>query len=122
MLSTKGVRRANISASVVVTLDEATTAYVQKNGGRTLAHEHKLVARGGTGNHATSGLKFRLLLPWLKAGCHVLLSDVDVVYLRNPFSVAPAYLHRDSDVEAMTDGWTDETAYGWDFHYYTITG
>ena len=32
------------------------------------AHEHQLVARGGTGNHATSGLKFRLLIPWLKVG------------------------------------------------------
>ena len=96
------------------------------------AHEHQLVARGGTGNHATSGLKFRLLIPWLKVGCpnpsphprphlppslslslsltlslslslsltptlpltltpwlkvgcNVLLSDVDVVYMRNPF-------------------------------------
>ena len=25
----------------------------------------------------------------------------------------PSYLHRDSDIEAMTDGWSDETAYGW---------
>lgn len=24
-----------------------------------------------------------------------------------------AFLHRDADVEAMTDGWDDETAYGW---------
>ena len=77
------------------------------------AHEHQLVARGGTGNHATSGLKFRLLIPWLKVGCNVLLSDVDVVYMRNPFQESPAFLHRDSDVEAMTDGWSDATAYGW---------
>ena len=27
--------------------------------------------------------------------------------------MSPAFLHRDSDVEAMTDGWSDETAYGW---------
>ena len=43
----------------------------------------------------------------------MLLSDVDVVYMRNPFQMSPAFLHRDSDVEAMTDGWSDETAYGW---------
>ena len=56
----------------------------------TQAHEHQLVAKGGTGNHATSGLKFLLLIPWLKVGCNVLLSDVDVVYLRDPFQAQPA--------------------------------
>ena len=38
---------------------------------------------------------------------------MDIVYLRNPFASSPAYLHRDADIEAMTDGWSDETAYGW---------
>jgi len=118
-----GVRRAGVRRSVVVTLDEATTRYVADHGGGvTVAHERKLVARGGTGNHATSGLKFRILVPWLKVGCNVLLSDVDIVYLRNPFATgAPdgdgdggaSFLYRDADVEAMTDGWSDETAYGW---------
>ena len=99
----EAVRRAGIAHSVVVTLDEATTKYVQQHGGAIKAHEHKLVAKGGTGNHATSGLKFRLLIPWLKAGCHVLLSDVDVVWLQNPFTLPSLY--RDADVEGMTDGW-----------------
>lgn len=65
-----GVQRAGVRHSVVVTLDERTTQFVrQRGGGRagaTLAHEWKMVARGGTGNHATSGLKFRILVPWLK--------------------------------------------------------
>lgn len=43
-------------------------------------------------------------------GYSVLLSDVDIVYLQNPFS----YLHRDCDVESMTDGFDNVTAYGYD--------
>ena len=39
----------------------------------------------------------------------MLLTDTDIVYVRNPFG----YLHRDSDVEGMSDGWDDGTAYGW---------
>ena len=38
----------------------------------------------------------------------VLLSDVDIVTLRNPFP----HLRRDCDVEAMSDGWDNATAYG----------
>ncbi|KAK3412503.1 hypothetical protein EUGRSUZ_I01249 [Eucalyptus grandis] len=40
----------------------------------------------------------------------VLLSDVDIVYLQNPFD----HLYRDSDVESMSDGHDNRTAYGFD--------
>ena len=40
----------------------------------------------------------------------MLLSDVDIVYLQNPFR----HLHRDCDVESMTDGFDSSTAYGFD--------
>lgn len=43
-------------------------------------------------------------------GYSILLSDVDIVYLQNPF----LYLHRDCDVESMTDGFDNQTAYGYD--------
>ena len=36
-----------------------------------------------------------------------LLSDVDVVWLQNPFTLPSLY--RDVDVEGMTDGWDDPT-------------
>ena len=39
----------------------------------------------------------------------MLLSDVDIVTLQNPFQ----FLHRDTDVEALSDGFDDRTAYGW---------
>jgi hypothetical protein len=41
-------------------------------------------------------------------GYSVLLSDVDIVILQNPFD----HLYRDSDVEGMTDGFDERTAYG----------
>lgn len=61
------------------------------------------------GNHAVSGLKFRILREFLQLGYSVLLSDVDIVYLQNPFD----YLYRDSDVESMSDGHNNYTAYGY---------
>ncbi|XP_077244440.1 arabinosyltransferase RRA3-like [Tasmannia lanceolata] len=66
------------------------------------------VARTG-GNHAISGLKFRVLREFLQLGYSILLSDVDIVYLQNPFD----HLYRDSDVESMTDGHNNVTAYGY---------
>ena len=66
-------------------------------------------AQKGVGsNHAVSGLKFRILRPILDMGFAVLLSDVDIVTLQNPFQ----HLHRDCDVEGMSDGWDNATAYG----------
>lgn len=66
------------------------------------------IARTGR-NHAVSGLKFRILREFLQLGYSVLLSDVDIVYLQNPFE----HLYRDSDVESMTDGHDNMTAYGY---------
>jgi len=45
----------------------------------------------------------------LQLGYSVLMSDVDIVYLQNPFN----FLYRDCDVESMTDGFTNLTAYGY---------
>ena len=59
-------------------------------------------------NHAVSGLKFRILRRFLDLGYAVLLSDVDIVTLQNPFK----FLARDCDVESMSDGWDNATAYG----------
>ena len=59
-------------------------------------------------NHAVSGLKFRILRRFLDLGYAVLLSDVDIVTLQNPFQ----FLARDCDVESMSDGWDNATAYG----------
>eukprot|EP01062_Namystynia_karyoxenos_P043343 TRINITY_DN31761_c0_g1_i1.p1 TRINITY_DN31761_c0_g1~~TRINITY_DN31761_c0_g1_i1.p1 ORF type:complete len:941 (+),score=259.99 TRINITY_DN31761_c0_g1_i1:69-2825(+) len=103
-----GAIRAGVRGLIVTALDEETRAFARKQG----AHSYlrKLTALGGgTDNHATSGLKFGILQELLRAGANVLLTDVDVVFVQNPFPL----LYRDSDAEGMTDGWDDETAYGW---------
>ena len=41
------------------------------------------------------------------------LSDVDVVWISNPFTLPSLY--RDSDVEGMTDGWDDASAFGYEW-------
>ena len=51
----------------------------------------------------------RYVHDFLSIGCSVLMTDIDVVYLQNPF----LSLHKDSDVEGTTDGWDDGSAYGW---------
>lgn len=56
-------------------------------------------AQQGTGsNHAVSALKFGILAEFIKLGWSVLLSDVDVVTLSNPFE----HLYRDRDIEGVT--------------------
>ncbi|KAJ4791506.1 Glycosyltransferase [Rhynchospora pubera] len=61
------------------------------------------------GSHQVSALKFRILREFLQLGYSVLLSDVDIVYIQNPFD----HIYRDSDVESMSDGHSNETAYGY---------
>ena len=49
-----------------------------------------------------------MLRHFLQLGYSVFLSDVDIVTLQNPFP----FLMRDSDVEGMSDGFDNGTAYG----------
>ena len=81
---------------------------------------------GEEDNHGISAKKYKLLLEILSLGYNVLLSDADVVALRDPFPE----LIRDSDVEGMTDaedarraaGETivlDEPEMGWSRYVYT---
>ena len=50
----------------------------------------------------------QVLIDFLSIGCSVLLSDVDVIWLSDPFTK----LYKDSDVEGMSDGWDEPTTYG----------
>ncbi|KAK9916012.1 hypothetical protein WJX75_007235 [Coccomyxa subellipsoidea] len=106
-----GVKRSNVTNALVIALDDATQQHAESLG--CTAYQMKLQvseAQKGVGsNHAVSGLKFRVLRPMLDLGYAVLLSDVDIITLQNPFR----YLHRDCDVEGMSDGWDNATAYGY---------
>ncbi|CAK9142594.1 unnamed protein product [Ilex paraguariensis] len=107
------IKRVGIPNYLVIALDEEIANFCQTNNVPVYKRDPEegidSIARSG-GNHAVSALKFRILREFLQLGYSVLLSDVDIVYLQNPFG----YLYRDSDVESMTDGHDNTTAYGYD--------
>ncbi|VFQ65717.1 unnamed protein product [Cuscuta campestris] len=106
------IKRAGISNYLVVALDDPILDFCKENGVPVYKRDpDEMVDSVGKmgGNHAVSGLKFRILREFLQLGYSVLLSDVDIVYLQNPFD----HLYRDSDVESMSDGHNNMTAYGY---------
>ncbi|KAL8141160.1 hypothetical protein V2J09_007181 [Rumex salicifolius] len=107
------IKRVGIPNFLVVALDNEIEKHCKSNDVPVYKRDPDegidSIARTG-GNHAVSGLKFRVLREFLQLGYSVLLSDVDIVYLQNPFD----HLYRDSDVESMTDGHNNSTAYGYD--------
>lgn len=106
------IKKVGIPNYLVVALDDRIADFCKSNDVPVYKRDPDegidTVARTGT-NHALSGLKFRVLREFLQLGYSVLLSDVDIVYLQNPFD----HLYRDSDVESMTDGHNNMTAYGY---------
>ncbi|XP_010459605.1 PREDICTED: arabinosyltransferase RRA3 isoform X4 [Camelina sativa] len=105
------IKRVGITNYLVVALDDYIENFCKENDvayyKRDPDKDVDTVGKTG-GNHAVSGLKFRVLREFLQLGYGVLLSDVDIVFLQNPFS----HLYRDSDVESMSDGHDNHTAYG----------
>lgn len=105
------IKKVGIPNYLVVALDDEIVDFCKSND----VHVYKrdpdsaIDSVGKTGgNHAVSALKFRILREFLQLGYGVLLSDVDIVYLQNPFD----HLYKDSDVESMSDGHSNATAYG----------
>lgn len=105
------VTRAGVTNALVVALDEETKKHAESQGMTAIIMKMKISeSQKDVGmNHAVSGLKFKILQRFLKLGYAVLLSDVDIIVLRNPFD----HLFKDSDVESMSDGWNNQTAYGY---------
>ncbi|KAL9311797.1 putative nucleotide-diphospho-sugar transferase [Arabidopsis thaliana] len=110
-LQIASVKRVGIQNYLIVALDDSMENFCKSK--EVVCYKRDpdkavdMVGKSG-GNHAVSGLKFRVLREFLQLGYSVLLSDVDIVFLQNPFS----HLHRDSDVESMSDGHDNNTAYG----------
>ncbi|KAM3758419.1 hypothetical protein ACB098_01G042600 [Castanea mollissima] len=107
------IKKVGIPNHLVVALDDHIESICKSNGVPVYKRDpdEGIDSIGKTGNnHAVSGLKFRILREFLQLGYSVLVSDVDIVYLQNPFD----YLYRDSDVESMSDGYNNKTAYGFD--------
>lgn len=105
------IKRVGIPNYIVVALDDEIADFCKSNNvpfyKRDPDNGVDSIGRSG-GNHAVSALKFRILREFLQLGYSVLLSDIDIVYLQNPFD----HLYRDSDVESMSDGHSNFTAYG----------
>lgn len=110
------IKKVGIPNYLVVALDDAIVDFCKENGVSVYKRDPDenvdFIGKTG-GNHAVSGLKFRILREFLQLGYSVLLSDVDIVYLQNPFD----HLYRDSDVESMSDGHNNMTAYGYNDVY-----
>jgi hypothetical protein len=105
------IKRVGIPNYLVVALDDNIESLCKSKGVPVYRRDPDEgidnIAKTG-GNHAVSGLKFRVLREFLQLGYSILLSDIDIVFLRNPFE----HLYRDSDVESMSDGHNNMTAYG----------
>uniref|UniRef100_M1A5S8 Nucleotide-diphospho-sugar transferase domain-containing protein n=1 Tax=Solanum tuberosum TaxID=4113 RepID=M1A5S8_SOLTU len=93
------IKKIGIPNYLVVSLDDAIVEFYKENDvpvyKRDPDENVDFIGKSG-GNHA---VKFRILREFLQLGYGVLLSDVDIVYLQNPFD----HLYRDSDVESMSD-------------------
>ena len=89
---------------MIVAIDAALPKWLEDN---KVAYWRRETSAAGS--HKISAQKFQYVRDFLTMGCSVLMSDIDVVYLQNPFP----FLHHDADVEGTTDGWDDGSAYGW---------
>ena len=98
MLNTwiENVRKADVGPWMVLAIDKELRQYLDAQKMPNFLMEQEIAAaQQGTGsNHAVSALKFGILAEFLKLGWSVLLSDVDIVTLSDPFS----YLYRDRDI------------------------
>lgn len=107
---TDGIKRAGVTNHLILALDEDTKRWCEVHDINVyLMNLTVSKVQQGTGdNHAVSAMKFGILRQFVELGWSVLLSDVDICIFKNPFE----HLYRDSDVEGMTDGFDDPTAYG----------
>jgi len=106
------IKRVGIPNYLVVALDDEIAKFCESNQvpfyQRDPDNDIDTVGRIPNGA-AVSSLKFRILREFLQMGYSLLVSDIDIVYLQNPFD----HLYRDSDVESMSDGHNNMTAYGY---------
>ncbi|CAA0841787.1 Nucleotide-diphospho-sugar transferase family protein [Striga hermonthica] len=105
------IKKAGIFNYLVAALDTETLDFCISNDVPVYRPSPTLELINSSSSHEVSGLKFRVLREFLQMGYSVLLSDIDIVFLQNPFG---HHLYRDCDVEAMSDGHDNLTAYGYD--------
>jgi len=102
------VLRSEIQNWAVACLDAETYDLISNEYGE----KHAIAWFGpkATHGHAVSGAKYAIIAAILQTDTNVLMSDIDVIVLKDPFPT----LVKDSDVEGMSDGFDHGTAYGYD--------
>lgn len=100
------VKRLSISNVVVVALDDEAARIVKEARVAVYRWDPRLESETEDG-----GFRVEILRDALSLGYSVLCSDLDVVLLRDPFQ--DGLLRRDSDVEGMSDGFDNATAYAY---------
>jgi len=103
------VQAASIKNYMVAALDDETALYSNAHGYNNFRFKAEQLADKTTSNHGASSQKFNIIAHIINLGYSVLLSDIDVVWLRDPFH---GYIFRDVDVESMSDGYDFDTALG----------
>jgi hypothetical protein len=99
MLNTwiEAVQKTHVKPWMVLAIDRPLNSYLNERKVPNFLIEQEIatVQQGTGSNHAVSALKFGILAEFLKLGWSVLLSDVDIVTLSDPFQ----HLYRDRDIE-----------------------
>jgi len=107
----KSLKRSDVRNVVIVNLDDATHQFCVGFGGvgcLRLDLPVPTAQQGSRGANMISTLKYGMLRQALLMGFSVLVVDLDLVFLKDPFE----HLYRDADVEASTDGFTQSWAGG----------
>jgi len=78
-------RRSGITNMVIIAIDSKLPTWLEKN---NVPYWHKV--QSAQGSHKISAQKFKFVRQFLSTGTSVLMTDIDVVYLQNPF----LFLHK----------------------------
>ncbi|KAI4967068.1 hypothetical protein ZWY2020_031077 [Hordeum vulgare] len=103
------IKRVGITNYLVVALDDSIENFCKSKDVPVYRRDPD-EGIDSIGKHETMPLcsEVCILREFLQLGYSVLLSDIDIMFFQNPFD----HLYRDSDIESMSDGHDNMTAYG----------
>lgn len=96
-----------ISNHLIGVMDDETERYLQGRPYNSFRVNVPIPASQEKSHPANkvSTIKYTLLKQSLSMGINTLITDMDLVYMQNPFD----HMHRDSDIEIQTDGFDDDS-------------
>ena len=99
----RGAKKLKVDKRVIVVTNSRKAANIA----RTASSEISVLE---SSSYDATILKWNAMKRLLENGVHTIAIDPETVLVHDPSS----YFYRDADVEAMSDGWDDMTAYGYD--------